>query len=59
MIGAFLAFGVASQLALLAVLAYRTISYWLPTVPGVIAYWRVRWRFAASPAPDSADPKES
>lgn len=45
MIGTFLAFGVSGHLAVLAVLAYRTISYWLPTVPGAIAYWRLRRRF--------------
>ena len=59
MIGAFLAFGVTGHLALLAVLAYRAISYWLPTVPGAIAYWRLRRQFAASPAPDDAKRKES
>ena len=44
MIGSFLAFGVNGSLAVLAVLAYRTISYWLPTVPGVIAYIELRRR---------------
>lgn len=42
MIGAFLGFGVKAPLATVAVLAYRTISYWLPTIPGVIAYLRLR-----------------
>jgi Lysylphosphatidylglycerol synthase TM region len=42
MIGAFVAFGMSGPLAVLAVLAYRTISYWLPTVPGVVAYVRLR-----------------
>jgi putative heme transporter len=42
MIGAFLAFGVSAHLAVIAVLAYRTISYWLPAIPGAIAYWRLR-----------------
>ncbi len=42
MIGAFLAFGVPAHLAVIAVLAYRTISYWLPTVPGAIAYAGLR-----------------
>jgi len=51
MIGSFLAFGVNGSLAVLAVLAYRTISYWLPTIPGAIAYARLRhtvgdWRSA-------------
>jgi uncharacterized protein (TIRG00374 family) len=55
MIGSFLAFGVKGSLAVLAVLAYRTISYWLPTIPGAIAYFRLRHRFAAgrdAPADD-------
>jgi uncharacterized protein (TIRG00374 family) len=42
MIGSFLAFGVNGSLAVLAVLGYRTISYWLPTLPGAIAYIRLR-----------------
>ncbi len=44
MIAAFLGFGVDSRLAVLAVLGYRTISYWLPTIPGAVAYWRLRRR---------------
>ena len=47
MIGSFLVFGVNGSLAVLAVLAYRTISYWLPTVPGVIAYVRLRRQISA------------
>jgi uncharacterized protein (TIRG00374 family) len=53
MIGAFLAFGVNASLAVLAVLAYRTISYWLPTLPGAGAYVRLRRtvaRWRAKPA---------
>ncbi len=42
MIGAFIGFGVKAPLATVAVLGYRTISYWLPTVPGVIAYFHLR-----------------
>ena len=34
MIGAFAAFGVDLNLAVLAVLSYRAISFWLPTLPG-------------------------
>ena len=49
MIGAFLAFGVQGRLAVLAVLGYRTISYWLPTLPGAVAYWRLRHSLGASP----------
>lgn len=44
MIGAFLAFGVQGSLAVLAVLGYRTISYWLPFLPGAIAYVGLRRR---------------
>ena len=42
MIGAFVAFGSRGSLAVSAVLAYRTISYWLPAAPGAIDYWRLR-----------------
>jgi putative heme transporter len=54
MIGSFLAFGVNGSLAVHAVLAYRTISYWLPTVPGVIAYVQLR-RGGKSPRGVEAD----
>ena len=52
MIGAFVGFGVKGSLAALAVLAYRTISYWLPTLPGAAAYLRLR-RTAGSSSPGS------
>jgi uncharacterized protein (TIRG00374 family) len=42
MIGAFVAFGVNVDLAVLAVLSYRGISFWLPTLPGAIAYFQLR-----------------
>jgi uncharacterized membrane protein YbhN (UPF0104 family) len=53
MIGAFAAFGVNLELAVLAVLSYRAISFWLPTFPGAIAYFQLRrtvarWRDAES-----------
>jgi hypothetical protein len=58
MIGAFAAFGVDFNLAVLAVLSYRGISFWLPTIPGAIAYFQLRrtvarWREEqnAHPAP--------
>jgi putative heme transporter len=54
MIGSFLAFGVNGALAVIAVLAYRTISYWLPTVPGAIAYVRLRRHVRNSRGPDRA-----
>ncbi len=42
MIGAFTAFGVDFGLATVAVLAYRAFSFWLPTIPGAIAYFQLR-----------------
>jgi hypothetical protein len=42
MIGAFLAFGVDPGTAVLAVLSYRAIAFWLPTLPGLIAYFQLR-----------------
>jgi uncharacterized membrane protein YbhN (UPF0104 family) len=50
MIGAFAAFGVDSGLAVVAVLVFRGFTFWLPLVPGVIAYFQLRrtverWRY--------------
>lgn len=42
MIGALVAFGVEFNLAVLAVLSYRGISFWLPTLPGAVAYFQLR-----------------
>jgi uncharacterized protein (TIRG00374 family) len=42
MIGALVAFGVSGGLALIAVLMYRLLAFWLPSVPGVIAYFQLR-----------------
>jgi uncharacterized membrane protein YbhN (UPF0104 family) len=42
MIGALVGFRVPGGLALVAVLTYRGFSFWLPTIPGVIAYLQVR-----------------
>ena len=55
MIGAFAAFNVDTGLAVVAVLAYRAFTFWLPTIPGVIAYLQLRktverWRSAAARA---------
>ena len=51
MIAAFVAFGVPAGSALIAVLAYRAISFWLPTLPGIAGYLALRstvrkWRVA-------------
>jgi uncharacterized protein (TIRG00374 family) len=58
MIGAFIAFGVDDGLAVVAVLTYRAFAFWLPTIPGAIAYFQLRktvarWR-EAEPAPGYA-----
>jgi uncharacterized protein (TIRG00374 family) len=42
MIGAFLAFGVPAPVAIPAVLVYRLFAFWLPTIPGAIAYFQLR-----------------
>jgi uncharacterized protein (TIRG00374 family) len=51
MIGAFAAFGVPGGRAVVGTLAYRAISFWLPTLPGIAGYFRLRstvhgWRVA-------------
>jgi uncharacterized membrane protein YbhN (UPF0104 family) len=53
-IGIFLAFGTHGSLAILAVLSYRLISFWLPTIPGAAAYLQLRrtvsrWRDETKP----------
>jgi len=42
MIGAFTAFGVNVELSVVAVLAYRAFAFWLPTLPGAVAYLQLR-----------------
>ena len=42
MVGAFAAFDVDASTALVAVLAYRAISVWLPALPGVVALATLR-----------------
>lgn len=42
MIGAFAAFGVAAGHALVAVLSYSAIAFWLPALPGVAGYVTLR-----------------
>jgi uncharacterized protein (TIRG00374 family) len=46
MIGILLAFGSSGSAAVLAVLTYRAISFWLPLLPGGVAYWQLRQRVA-------------
>jgi hypothetical protein len=47
MIGTLLAFGSSGSAAVLAVLTYRAISFWLPLLPGGVAYWQLRQTVAA------------
>ncbi|MBV9311590.1 MAG: flippase-like domain-containing protein [Solirubrobacterales bacterium] len=61
MIGGLLAFGTQGSLAVLGVLAYRLIAFWLPTLPGGIAYLRLRrtvgrWRELESPSVSAPSP---
>lgn len=42
MIGAFTAFGIPFETSVVAVLAYRGLAFWLPTLPGAIAYLQLR-----------------
>jgi len=42
MIGTFVAFGTGSSLALVSVLTYRLFAFWLPSVPGAVAYFQLR-----------------
>jgi uncharacterized protein (TIRG00374 family) len=58
MIGAFAAFGVPAGRAVVGVLAYRAISFWLPTIPGIIGYLRLRvtvrgWQIADAEQADA------
>ena len=57
MIAAFLAFGVPPGLAVVAVLSYRAFSFWLPTIPGVLSYLRLRHSVKdGAPAPRGEGP---
>jgi uncharacterized protein (TIRG00374 family) len=42
MIGAFTAFGIDVEVSIVSVLAYRAFAFWLPTLPGAIAYLQLR-----------------
>jgi uncharacterized membrane protein YbhN (UPF0104 family) len=52
MIGALVAFGVDPSLALIAVLAYRGFAFWLPIIPGAIAFFTLRRTVAGWEAED-------
>jgi uncharacterized protein (TIRG00374 family) len=42
MVGAYTAFGTSFELALVAVLVFRAFTFWLPLLPGVVAFFRLR-----------------
>ena len=42
MIGAFVLFGVDSEIVFPAVLTYRAVAFWLPIPPGIVAYFQLR-----------------
>jgi uncharacterized protein (TIRG00374 family) len=42
MIGAFTAFGIDVEVSIISVLAYRAFAFWLPTLPGAVAYFQLR-----------------
>lgn len=59
LIGTLLAFGEPGSAAVVGVLAYRLISYWIPTVPEAVAYGTLRrtvarWRAEDAPEPGPA-----
>jgi uncharacterized membrane protein YbhN (UPF0104 family) len=63
MIGALIAFGVAGPLAVVAVLVYRGFAFWLPTIPGAVAYFQLRRRVQswgeAAAAQQTMEPSEA
>jgi uncharacterized membrane protein YbhN (UPF0104 family) len=55
MIGAFSAFGVPLDITIVSVLSYRALAFWLPTLPGAVAYLQLRrtvhrWQRAQAPS---------
>ncbi|MGC9221660.1 MAG: lysylphosphatidylglycerol synthase transmembrane domain-containing protein [Solirubrobacteraceae bacterium] len=59
MIGAFSVFGVSVQGAVVAVLAYRAFSFWLPTLPGGVAYFQLRRTVRRWEADNASTPASS
>jgi uncharacterized protein (TIRG00374 family) len=50
-------FGAPRATAVLAVLGYRIANYWLPLIPGAVAYIRLRLRRAADGKTKPATPQ--
>jgi hypothetical protein len=56
MVAALIAFGVEPELALIAVLAYRGFAFWLPILPGAVAYIGLRRTVAGWEREDAGEP---
>jgi uncharacterized protein (TIRG00374 family) len=55
MIGVFTAFGVDVEVSIVSVLSYRAFAFWLPMLPGAVAYLQLRrtvhrWRLEPAPS---------
>jgi hypothetical protein len=57
MIGALVAFGVDPSLAVVSVLAYRGFAFWLPIVPGALAWVSLRRTVASWDDEPEAEPQ--
>jgi uncharacterized protein (TIRG00374 family) len=57
MVGALAAFGVDPGFALVAVLAYRAFAFWLPILPGAVAFASLRRTVAGWAAQDAGRPR--
>ena len=47
-------FGSPRAIAVLAVLGYRVVNYWLPLLPGAVAYLRLRLKRGESNSAERA-----
>lgn len=54
LIATLVGFGVPQSQAILAVLAYRLLNFWLPIPIGGVAYASLQWRRASDPSPEVA-----
>jgi uncharacterized membrane protein YbhN (UPF0104 family) len=52
-------FGAPRATAVLAVLGYRIVNYWLPLLPGAVAYLRLRLRSATTGSKEPPTPQTS
>jgi len=52
-------FGAPRPTAVLAVLGYRIVNYWLPLIPGAVAYLRLRLRRGGAASAKPATPQPS